>query len=99
MDVRFVEILGTGGAPGKVAVSVDNGRFTFEILRVGSDDTAVVMGSGKDDGAESGPKAVSWTMAEMFGPGPYGKDVFGQMLPWLTPITIAHMIDNFHSDY
>ena len=94
MDVRFVEILGAGDEPGKVAVSVDNGRFTFEILRAGLFDSVIVMGSGKDDG-----KTAAETMAEMFGPGPYGADVFGRMLPWLTPITVAHMIDNLHADY
>ena len=99
MDVRFVEILGAGDEPGKVAVSVDNGRFTFEILRAGLFDSVIVMGSGKDDGVTPDTNTVARTMAEMFGPGPYGADVFGRMLPWLTPITVAHMIDNLHADY
>lgn len=94
MDVRFVGILSTDDEPRKIEVSVDNGRFTFEILRVGLPNSTIIMGGGKD-----ADKTVAETMAEMFGPGPYGTEVFGLILPWLTPITIAHMIDNFHSDY
>lgn len=94
MDVSFVAIMSMGNEPRKIAVSVDNGRFIFEILRFGLPNSTIVMIDGKD-----ADKTVAETMAEMFGPGPYGTDVFGPMLPWLTPVTIAHMIDNFHSDY